>query len=158
VSAVSATLRTENVPAAQLRLEITEGVFADASAVEPVLAGLKALGVSLSIDDFGTGYSSLSRLRRLQVDELKIDRSFVEGLGDDGEAHAVVTAIVSLGAALGLEVVAEGVEHPAQLQALAQLGCARAQGFYLARPKPANVVAPLLRAERQVEIVIGNPS
>ena len=111
--------------------------MADPAAGLKVLQDLRALGVELAIDDFGTGYSSLSYLKRFPVDVLKIDRSFVDGLGDDPEDTAIVTAIISLGRALGLRVVAEGVETERQLAELRRLGCDRAQGFMFARPRPA---------------------
>ena len=101
------------------------------------LADLKALGVTLSIDDFGTGYSSLSYLKRFPVDEVKVDRSFVDGLGTDPLDTSLVAAIVAIADALDLQVTAEGVETKEQLAILKELQCERAQGYFLARPMPA---------------------
>jgi EAL domain-containing protein (putative c-di-GMP-specific phosphodiesterase class I) len=98
------------------------------------LTSLKALGISLSIDDFGTGYSSLSYLKRFPVDEVKVDRAFVDGLGTDPLDSSLVAAIMAIAEALELEVTAEGVETKQQLTILKQLKCDRVQGFYLARP------------------------
>jgi diguanylate cyclase (GGDEF)-like protein/PAS domain S-box-containing protein len=122
----------------RLCLEITESVLMDevGSSIEALL-DLKALGVRLAIDDFGTGYSSLSYLRRFPVDVVKLDRSFVAGLGVDPAATAIVAAVVNLAHALGIVVVAEGVETEAQLVALRALRCDRAQGYYWNRPLPA---------------------
>ena len=132
----------------RLCLEITESVLMEdvASSVEALL-GLKALGVRLAIDDFGTGYSSLSYLRRFPVDVVKIDRSFVTGLGVDPAAEAIVAAVVNLAHALGLVVVGEGVETEEQLVALRALGCDRAQGFLWSRPLPSNEVGRWQPAE-----------
>lgn len=121
-----------------LVLEITEHmIMADPVAASRVLAGLRALGVGLSIDDYGTGYSSLQYLGDLPIDELKIDRSFVQRLATDPKAVAIVESTVGLGHALGLGVVAEGVEDEATLQRLVAMGCDRAQGYHLGRPGPA---------------------
>jgi EAL domain-containing protein (putative c-di-GMP-specific phosphodiesterase class I) len=98
------------------------------------LDGLRALGVRLAIDDFGTGYSSLSYLERFPVDVLKIDRSFVSGLGIDGDRSVLARAIVEIGRALGLDVVAEGIEQPDQATRLRELGCRLGQGYLFARP------------------------
>ncbi len=92
--------------------------------------------MSIAIDDFGTGYSSLSYLKRLPIDTLKIDQSFVRELPQDSDAEAIVTAISSLAHALGLEVVAEGVETPGQLEALLQVRCDYFQGYFFGRPEP----------------------
>ena len=101
-------------------------------------AALRALGVRLLLDDFGTGYSSLRYLRRYPIDGLKVDRSFVAGLGEDGDGDAaIVQAIVGMARALGMRVVAEGVETEGQLERLRALGCDLAQGFLLSRPLPA---------------------
>ena len=118
-----------------LTLEITESAtLHDTEACIQKLQELKALGLRLAIDDFGTGYSSLSYLRRFPVDQLKVDRSFVAGLGKDDQDTAIVTSVISLAHALGLEAVAEGVETMEQLEQLTVLGCDLAQGFNWRRP------------------------
>ena len=134
VDTVSAALRDSGLPAEALCLEITETILmSDAPAALRTLTALKALGVELAIDDFGIGYSSLAYLKRFPVDTLKIDRSFVAGLGTDPLDLPIVQAVLSLGHTLGLEVVAEGVETPLQEKTLKALGCERAQGFLYAR-------------------------
>ena len=110
--------------------------MADAEYAITVLRGLKNLGVRLSIDDFGTGYSSLSYLKKFPVDILKIDRSFVDGLGVEDDDSAIVQATINLAHSLGLTTVAEGTETPDQVRALTDLGCDKAQG-YLCSPGPA---------------------
>jgi EAL domain-containing protein (putative c-di-GMP-specific phosphodiesterase class I) len=100
-----------------------------------LLNSLKELGVGLAIDDFGTGYSSLSRLKDFPVDRLKIDRSFIIDMTEDSDHQAISSAIVRLGHALGLKVIAEGVETPAQLDILKNLGCDEAQGYLFAKPQ-----------------------
>jgi EAL domain-containing protein (putative c-di-GMP-specific phosphodiesterase class I) len=129
---VAGILAREAVDPAALWLEITETVLMDdpESAVG-ILTALKDLGIQLTIDDFGTGYSSLSYLRRFPIDALKIDRSFLRGLGRD---EATVRLIINLARDLGLVVMAKGVETEEQLEELISLGCDRAQGFYFARP------------------------
>jgi EAL domain-containing protein (putative c-di-GMP-specific phosphodiesterase class I) len=102
-----------------------------------VLASLREYGLRLMLDDFGTGYSSLAYLRRFPLDVLKIDRSFVAGLGRDDEDSAIVAAIVQMARTLGLTVVAEGVERPEQLERLRELECELAQGRLIAEPMPA---------------------
>ncbi|HET9444551.1 MAG TPA: EAL domain-containing protein [Acidimicrobiales bacterium] len=137
VEAVDAAVRDSGLQPHRLCLEITESVLMeDVESSVRVLLALKALGVRIAIDDFGTGYSSLSYLRRFPVDVVKIDRSFVAGLGVDPAADAIVAAVVNLSHALGLRVVAEGVETEEQLLAVRALGCDRAQGFYWSRPVP----------------------
>jgi diguanylate cyclase (GGDEF)-like protein/PAS domain S-box-containing protein len=144
---VAALLERYGLPPAQvaLCLEITESLMLEDPMVTGGLLGdLARLGVRLAIDDFGTGYSSLAYLRRFPVHTLKVDRSFVSGLGLDADSRAVVAAIIELAHALGLEVVAEGVEEQVQLQALVELGCDRAQGFLFAHPAPPEALAELL--------------
>jgi diguanylate cyclase (GGDEF)-like protein/PAS domain S-box-containing protein len=132
---VSNALAATGADPAMLGLEITESVLMGETSVETI-AALKALGVKLSIDDFGTGYSSLGYLKRFPVDVVKVDRSFVDGLGTDPEDSAIVAAVVSLGHALGLEVVAEGVETERQLAELVRLGCDQAQGYWFSAAQP----------------------
>jgi diguanylate cyclase (GGDEF)-like protein len=139
LAVVAAALEAAGLPGDALWLEITESVLMEeAESTAETLRALKGLGVHLSVDDFGTGYSSLSYLKRFPVDLLKIDRSFVDGLGTEAEDSAIVNAIISLARALRLGVVAEGVEHPAQLVELHRLGCTAVQGFLLAPPLPAD--------------------
>ncbi|MCE4553732.1 putative bifunctional diguanylate cyclase/phosphodiesterase [Roseateles cellulosilyticus] len=131
-------LQRNGMDASQLSLEITESVaMEDAGATERTLQRLGALGVSLSIDDFGTGYSSLSYLRRLPVSQLKIDRSFIQDLETSADARAIVKAVIELAHALGLEVVAEGVETTGQAAELRAKRCDKLQGYLFARPMPA---------------------
>ena len=126
-----------------LTLEVTEtAIMNDADTALGVLHALKDLGVRLAIDDFGTGYCSLVYLKRFPVDELKVDRSFVDGLGRDTEDTAIVTAIVQLAGAVGVQVVAEGVETDEQRYALLALGCRLAQGYLFAPPLPAAQLHP----------------
>jgi diguanylate cyclase (GGDEF)-like protein len=143
---VRSVLEATGLTADRLCLEITESVLMeDAPTVIDAVRRLKDIGVSLAIDDFGTGYSSLSYLRRFPVDVLKVDQSFVDGLGPDSDDSAIVAAIVNLARILDLEAVAEGVETPDQLALLRELGCAAAQGYLFARPVPAGELAPLLQ-------------
>ena len=130
-------LRRHGVPAGLLTLEITESnVMADPASSLGLLNRLRRRGIQLSIDDFGTGYSSLSYLRRLPVQEVKIDRSFVQHVDKDAENAAIVTSILQLAKALDLTVVAEGVEEEAEWKLLAELGCDVAQGYLISRPMP----------------------
>jgi diguanylate cyclase (GGDEF)-like protein len=139
IAVVAEALARAQLPPDALWLEITESVLMEeVKATADTLLALKRLGVHLAVDDFGTGYSSLSYLKRFPVDMLKIDRSFIDGLGTDPEDGAIVLAIVSLAQALRLGVVAEGVEYFHQLEALHRLGCDAVQGFLLASPGPAH--------------------
>jgi diguanylate cyclase (GGDEF)-like protein/PAS domain S-box-containing protein len=139
------TLRDADLRPEHLQLEMTESVLMDDAATTiTILQTLKGLDVRLAVDDFGTGYSSLAYLRRFPVDVLKIDRSFVDGLGDDLEDTAIVAAVVSLADTLGLTTIAEGVETVLQRDCLVSLGCARAQGYLYARPRSATDAARAL--------------
>jgi diguanylate cyclase (GGDEF)-like protein/PAS domain S-box-containing protein len=139
---VAAALREARLPGERLCLEITESVLMeDAPGVLDRLSRLRELGVGISIDDLGTGYSSLLYLKRLPVTQLKVDTSFVNGMGADPEDDAIVAAIVGLGSALGIDVVAEGVETDTQLRRLRELGCPLAQGYLLGRPVPVEELA-----------------
>ena len=129
-------------------LEVTESmVMQDAEMAITTLRELKSLGLNISVDDFGTGFSSLAYLKRFPLNELKIDKSFVDGLGRDPEATAIVAAVMGMAHALDLRVVAEGVETSDQASALRTLGCDEAQGFFFARPGTADDIDARLRAE-----------
>jgi diguanylate cyclase (GGDEF)-like protein len=141
VAEVESLLRLHGVAADRLVLEVTEtGVMTDMARGIDVLHGLAATGCHLSVDDFGTGYSSLSRLARLPVDEVKIDRSFVMGMTSDTSNALIVRSTIDLAHALGLRVVAEGVEDQAAYHALVALDCDVAQGYLLSRPLPAEAI------------------
>ncbi|MGS0688776.1 putative bifunctional diguanylate cyclase/phosphodiesterase [Nakamurella sp. GG22] len=132
---VADALVRHEVPAELLTFEITESsVMADPEHSLPILQELHSMGIGLSVDDFGTGYSSLAYLRRLPIDEIKIDKSFVLGMGTDLSDLAIVRAIVDLGHSLSLRVVAEGVEEEAARDALREMHCDQAQGYLIARP------------------------
>jgi diguanylate cyclase (GGDEF)-like protein/PAS domain S-box-containing protein len=142
---VQGVLDGSGLTPANLCLEITESVLMDdASAVINTLWELKAIGVALAIDDFGTGYSSLSYLRRFPVDVLKVDQSFVSGLGPDPEDSTIVAAIVNLANTLELEAIAEGVETFDQIERLRGLGCHLAQGYYFAKPDEPDPVTAMV--------------
>jgi EAL domain-containing protein (putative c-di-GMP-specific phosphodiesterase class I) len=130
---VANALADSGLPARCLRLELTESTLMEQPvAASATLASLRALGVQVQVDDFGIGYSSLSYLQRFPLDALKIDRSFVGSLGEASEATAIVRAVVSLAQALGLQVVAEGVETAAQRADLRTLNCVYGQGYHFA--------------------------
>ena len=144
---VRVTLDAVGLEPELLVLEVTESAIVNnAGPATRVLRELKDLGVSISIDDFGTGYSSLSYLRQLPVDELKIDQSFVADMARHQPDRAVVAAIIDMAKALGLGVVAEGVEQRGQVRALQAVGCQRAQGFLFARPQSSSSLRALLAA------------
>jgi diguanylate cyclase (GGDEF)-like protein len=155
IDAVTAALAWSQLPAGSLTLEITESAFMeDAEATGDALRALTDLGLRLSIDDFGTGYSSLAYLKRFPVSELKVDRSFVDGLSADTEDLAIVAAVIELARALSLDVIAEGVETPAQHRLLVELGCRTAQGYLYGRPRSAEDSTEVLLA-RQLQRCAG---
>jgi EAL domain-containing protein (putative c-di-GMP-specific phosphodiesterase class I) len=133
------------LPPEALKLEITEStVMADPSGAVEMLQQIKSLGIRLAIDDFGTGYSSLSYLHRFPLDTLKIDRSFISGMGDEGEGMEIARTILPMANNLRLDVVAEGVETIQQVAMLKKLHCKYGQGFYFSRPLSAEGTAALL--------------
>ncbi|QXI45788.1 MULTISPECIES: putative bifunctional diguanylate cyclase/phosphodiesterase [Pseudomonas] len=156
VESVARALQQTGLPANCLTLEITETTaMHDADASLTVLQRLSDMGVDLSIDDFGTGYSSLMYLKRLPANELKIDRGFVRDLEQDSDDAAIVSAIVALGQALGLRIVAEGVETDKQQAFLTRLGCDSLQGYLLGQPVPAEQFMGKLQAMRESTTAVG---
>ncbi|MBA4116185.1 MAG: EAL domain-containing protein [Rubrobacter sp.] len=152
VEDVARVLQETGLEAGMLTLEITEGVLLkDAQANADTLERLKGLGVRLAIDDFGTGYSSLAYLKRLPVDYLKIDRSFVTNLERDSKDRLLVSGVIYLAHGLGLKVIAEGVEKAEQLAQLQQMGCDMAQGYYFSRPL-ASEAATLLASNSETSL------
>ena len=142
---VAAVLEATGVAPGQLGLELTESMLlAGAPHTFATLGRLRALGVRLALDDFGTGYASFAALKRVPVDTLKLDRSFVAGLGRDPGDAAIVRAMVTMAHALGLGVTAEGVERAEQLAELRALGCDAGQGYYFATPLASEAVGALL--------------
>jgi len=147
---VASTLKRCGVVRGTLELEITESLLMqDLEQTADTLEALVALGVTVSMDDFGTGYSSLSYLKRLPIDVLKIDQSFVRDIGVDPDDAAIVQAIIAMAHSLGIKVVAEGVETAEQLAFLRQYRCDSMQGYYFSRPVPPEQFAELLRLKRR---------
>jgi EAL domain-containing protein (putative c-di-GMP-specific phosphodiesterase class I) len=147
VDQVRRALSAADLPAHCLELELTESaVMQDGATALAALQSLKALGVRLAIDDFGTGYSSLDYLRRFPVDTLKVDRTFVQELDHSRRTVAIVEAVTRLAHAVGMEVVAEGVETSSQLLHASAVHCDRGQGYYFARPLPAAELEAFLRS------------
>jgi EAL domain-containing protein (putative c-di-GMP-specific phosphodiesterase class I) len=145
---VLAALDDSGLPHGALTLEVTEQVLVEGAG--PMVAGLAQLrqrGIRLAIDDFGTGYASLAYLRELPVDIIKIDPSFVAGLGTDGTLALLTRTIVQVGHDLGIEVVAEGIERPEQLELLRAMGCGLGQGYLVARPMAARGIEALAAAD-----------
>jgi EAL domain-containing protein (putative c-di-GMP-specific phosphodiesterase class I) len=145
---VEALNQSQLAPAA-LVLEITEtALLADLDRTRATLVALKALGIRLAVDDFGTGYSSLSYLRAFPLDIIKVDKSFVDQVTLTSGGEAMVRAVVELGRALGLQAVAEGIEHRDQAIAIERLGCNLAQGYLFAKPMPASEMERALMRDR----------
>ncbi|MEV4494237.1 EAL domain-containing protein [Micromonospora arborensis] len=146
------------VPAERLQVEITEGaLMADPRRVLATISRLHRIGVAISLDDFGTGYSSMQHLRRLPLSEVKVDRSFVLGMAEDTDDAAIVRSMIDLAGALGLRVVAEGVEDERTWRMLHAAGCDAAQGWFYARPMPAEELVTWLARYRPVRPSGGHP-
>ena len=141
---LAAVLEETGLPARQLRVEITEKALESADAAAAALGRLRALGAGVHLDDFGTGMASLSHLDRFPIDALKLDRPLVSGLAGQAEAPVLVRSILAVARTRGLQVIAEGVELPAQLEALVAHGCDQAQGHLLGAPLPPEEVAALI--------------
>jgi EAL domain-containing protein (putative c-di-GMP-specific phosphodiesterase class I) len=156
VSALSLTTRLPDelaeccarhgVPPGRVRIEVTETALGDEHLARTVLADVKDRGFRVALDDFGTGYATLARLHQMPVDVLKLDRSFLPSITDDDHARALVSLVLGLAELLGMDVVAEGVESPAQRDVLVALGCRRAQGYLYSRPTSAADIAAMLAA------------
>ncbi len=149
VAQVFDAIRRSGITASQLEIEVTEtSVMDDTELARRTLDQLAAVGVKVALDDFGTGYSSLTNLRQLPIRTLKIDRSFVGGIGVDHEDQTIVEVIVSLASQLGLDVVAEGVETQAQADFLRSLGCRVMQGYLFSKPLPVDEITKLLQNDK----------
>jgi diguanylate cyclase len=162
---IAGMLRDRDLPPCALELEITEDfLMADRSRAQGILAGLRESGIRVAIDDFGTGYSSLGYLKDLPIDELKLDRSFVQGMAGDHRAAAIVRAAIVLAHELGLRLVAEGVEDEATSRSLALAGCDIEQGWYYSKALPASALeqwldtSPLLQPGEGSESCAASPA
>jgi EAL domain-containing protein (putative c-di-GMP-specific phosphodiesterase class I) len=139
-----------NFPADRLYIEITETMLIeDVDATLRAFRQIKALGANLAIDDFGSGYTSMRYLKRLPVEILKIDKSFIEGLGRNQEDEVIVKAVISMAKALGLHAIAEGVERQEQLDVLKKLGCDYIQGYLVGRPLNAPSTLTLIQSRSE---------
>ena len=156
VEEILQTLQKNALYPGHLQLEITEGVMVHHASTASTLRELQGLGVRVAMDDFGTGYSNLSYVKRLPVTDLKIDRSYVGGLGRNAEDTAIVRATIAFAKALGLSLTAEGIENAEQLSRLVEAGCEHGQGYYFARPLPDAEVSTFLTAHRRRSIPTGS--
>jgi len=149
VDEISAILKETGIPQRHLEIEITEGmVIHNIEEIVEKLNRLRELGVMVSIDDFGMGYSSLSYLKRLPIDTLKIDQSFIRDLPNDTDDAAIVTAIIAMAKQLNLRVIAEGVETEEQIHFLRENNCLEFQGYYFNKPMPLNEFESLLMTQQ----------
>ena len=149
VEFVENCLRVHRIPGERLCIEMTEhAVLQEPEQTARILRGFQALGVEVAIDDFGTGYASLTELKHLPVNLLKLDQTFVQGIDTDPSDRAIVEAIIQLGRALDLDVIAEGIECSATIDKLLELGCHRGQGYLMSVPMSPEELAPVLRAGR----------
>ena len=148
VEYMSETLAATGLEARFLELELTETfLMQDSTSTLAVLLALKQIGIHLALDDFGTGFSSLNHLKRLPIDTLKIDRSFVQGIATNSGDASIVGAVISMASHLHMRVVAEGVETREQLAFLQERGCPVGQGYYFSHPVDAGACARLLRSD-----------
>jgi EAL domain-containing protein (putative c-di-GMP-specific phosphodiesterase class I) len=146
VEQVGSIVSESGIRPASLKLEITEtALMANAAETIDILKRIKAMGISISVDDFGTGYSSLSFLHTFPLDHLKIDRSFVETMGNGNENRQIVRTIIALAKTLKLEIIAEGIETKEQFKKLRRLGCQYGQGYLFSRPQPVGEIEAMLR-------------
>jgi EAL domain-containing protein (putative c-di-GMP-specific phosphodiesterase class I) len=146
---VAAVFADTGADPACVTLELTESmVMQDVNSTLVALRTLKNLGLTISLDDFGTGYSSLSYLRRFPIDELKIDKSFINDIHENADDAAIASAIIAMAISLGLSVVGEGVECKEQVELLMKMGCPQVQGYYFGRPMEAAAFALCLREQR----------
>ncbi|MDX1812655.1 MAG: EAL domain-containing protein, partial [Gammaproteobacteria bacterium] len=153
ISFIEVALQKHKLPAEQFYLEVTENIMMENPGLSiEKLTAIDAMGLHISVDDFGTGYSSLSYLKKLPVDELKIDRSFVMEMDKDENDAIIVRSTIELAHNLGLQVVAEGVENQETLDRLIEFGCDSVQGFYLARPMPVSAFAEWLQEFRRLHV------
>jgi len=137
----------------RLEIEITESALVgDLETAKSILGTLQRLGIKIALDDFGTGYSSLYHLRELQLDKIKIDRSFVQSMRDNRESEKIVHAILGLTKNLGLPTVAEGIENAEMLKLMDECGCELGQGYYFGKPMPAQQVDAYVRRDKVGEI------
>lgn len=136
VSEIVEIVKTSGLAPSSLCVEVTESVLVEVDRAQRILAELQAFGLHVSIDDFGTGFSSLAYLKRLPIGELKVDRSFVDGIATDSDDRAIAATVIDLARNMKLESLAEGVENAAHLDALRELGCDLAQGYFISRPLP----------------------
>jgi EAL domain-containing protein (putative c-di-GMP-specific phosphodiesterase class I) len=151
---LAAACARHGVPPGRVRLEVTETALADEHQAPRVLAAVKERGFLVALDDFGTGYATLARLHRMPVDVLKLDRSFLPSITDDEQARALVSMVLGLAQLLGMDVVAEGVESPAQRDVLVALGCRRAQGYLFSRPTSADGITHLLASGGRLGLAV----
>jgi diguanylate cyclase (GGDEF)-like protein len=153
---IGASLQEHKLPAHLLELEITESlVMKDPAHAMEILAAMRRIGLRISMDDFGTGYSSLAQLKRFPLDSVKIDRSFVQDIPDDANDTAIIKAIIAMGHALKLKVIAEGVENAEQLTFLQHHGCDEMQGFYFSKAMPAKQLVGFTRGHKVQPIISG---
>jgi EAL domain-containing protein (putative c-di-GMP-specific phosphodiesterase class I) len=158
VENVQALLRAARLPSQALELEMTESALIEHSTrTSGLLAALKKIGVKIALDDFGTGFSSLSYLKTLPVDTIKIDKSFIDDLPAAGRDAALVESILTLGARLGNNVVAEGVETAPQIDWLVSHGCLYLQGHHFSKPVPLDQFLTLVTSRFEIPTVLGKP-